>query len=284
VIRRAVGSEHGCSPKRRVTARPPVESRSFVEMTKRTKRGADDGLSDENYRPLNEEFYAGDPADYFLRRLQGLLITKGKPDALRALMLDGIDAGGVHTQLARGKGPGAESEKDDAEGRDRFITADAWLLLHHASETLLRLYLAHAQVPPSPPLEVARERQAGAFKRKVRARFISSQRSPENYAENGEVFYGSLTADHLAGVDAENRQARLANIEGLLRLFASGFLDAEAYNAIKHSMAIRTGRSRFNVKVGDLDLGTTEGPHIEYVGIRETQDRFGGCPVARRSL
>jgi hypothetical protein len=39
-------------------------------------------------------------------------------------------------------------------------------------------------------------------------------------------------------------------------------------------MAIRTGNSRLNVKIDDMDLGTTEGPHIEYVGIRETPERF----------
>jgi hypothetical protein len=238
------------------------------------KRRADHGLSDENYQPLNEEFYAGDPADYFFRRLQGLLILKGKPDALRALMLEGVDAGGVHLQLVTGEGPGAESEKDDAERRDRFITADAWLLLHHACETLLRLYIAHAQDASCPALEVARERLPSAFKEKVRARFILSQRSPEHYAENGRVFYGSPAAEGLADTDVEGRQALLANIEDLLRLFASIFLDAEAYNAIKHSMAIRTGNSRLDVKVADMDLGTTEGPHIEYVGLRETPERF----------
>ncbi|HVA19654.1 MAG TPA: hypothetical protein VMU55_05740 [Solirubrobacteraceae bacterium] len=234
----------------------------------------DDGLSVENYQPLNEEFYAGDPADYFIRRLQGLLILKGKPDALRELMLEGVDAGGVRLQLTAGDGPGAESAKDDAEGRDRFVTADAWLLLHHASETLLRLYLAHTQGAPCPALEIARDRRAGAFKKQIRHRFIVSRRSPEHHAENGEAFYGSPTAEGLSDADDDSRQALLDNVEGLLRLFASTFLDAEAYNAIKHSMAIRTGNSRLNIKVGDRDLGTTEGPHIEYIGIRETPERF----------
>lgn len=240
----------------------------------RSKRREDDGLSVENYQPLNEEFYEGDPADYFLRRLQGLLILKGKPDALRELMLEGIDAGGVRLQLTPGQGPGAKSEEDDAEGRDRFVTADAWLLLHHASETLLRLYLAHAKDVPCPALEVARERRAGAFKRQIRDRFIRAQRSPGHCAENGQVFYGSPTAEGLSEADDESRDALLSNVEGLLRMFASVFLDAEAYNAIKHSMAIRTGNSRLNVKVADMDLGTTEGPHIEYVGVRETPERF----------
>jgi hypothetical protein len=177
---------------------------------KKSKRREDDGLADQNYQPLNEEFYTGDPADYFIRRLQGLLILKGKPDALRELMLEGIDAGGVRLQLSPGEGPGAESKEDDSEGRSRFVTADAWLLLHHASETLLRLYLAHDQDAPCPALEVARERRPGSFKEKVRTRFISSQRSLEHCAENGRVFYGSPTAEGLSSfADDESRRALL---------------------------------------------------------------------------
>jgi hypothetical protein len=126
----------------------------------------DIGLSPANYPAVHEEFYAGDPADYFLRRLQGLLILKGEPEALRALMTDGIDAGRVRLQLVPGGGPGAISEEDDAEARDRFLTADSWLLLHHASETLLRLYVAHATNGPCPALEVARGRGPGDFKKK----------------------------------------------------------------------------------------------------------------------
>ncbi len=240
---------------------------------KKRKKQADDGLSELNYQTLNEDFYAGDPADYFAQRLYGLLLLKGKPEAVRALLAEGVETGGVRIQLQSGTTPDARPEEEDAESRDRFFTADAWLLLHHASETLLRLYLAHAQGAPCPALEVAREREPGSFKKKMHERFIRSTPSPEHHGENGVVFYGSPTAAGLVGYDEDGRNALLSNIEGLLRLFASTFLDAEAYNAIKHSMAIRAGNSRLEVTVDDMDLGTTQGPHIEYVGIRRMQER-----------
>lgn len=240
---------------------------------KRRKKQADDGLSELNYQALNEDFYAGEPADYFERRLHNLLVLKGMPEAIQALMDEGIDVGGVRIERRRGTGPGARSEEEDAERRDRFFTADAWLLLHHASETLLRLYLAHAENNACPALNVARERGPGSFKKKVLARFVRASPSPEHHSENGLVFYGSPTANGFEH-DADGRESLLANIESLMRLFAATFLDAQAYNAIKHSMAIRTGNSRLEIKVDDLDLGTTEGPHIEYVGIRETGERF----------
>ncbi len=240
---------------------------------KRRKKQADDGLSELNYQALNEDFYAGELADYFERRFHNLLVLKGKPGAIQALLDDGIDVSGVHIERRRGTGPGARSEAEDAERRDRFFTADAWLLLHHASETLLRLYLAHAQNDPCPALNVAREREPRGFKKKVLARFVRSSPSTEQHRENGFVFYGSPTVDGFE-YDAEGREALLSNIENLMRLFASTFLDSEAYNAIKHSMAIRTGNSRLEIKVDDMDLGTTEGPHIEYLGVKETAERF----------
>jgi hypothetical protein len=140
-------------------------------------------------------------------------------------------------------------------------------------ETLLRLYLAHSDGNPCPPLQVARQRLPGAFKEKVKARFREPP-LPEHYEANGRVFYNSPTAEGLADFDSVNRQVLLANIEGLLRLFAEIFLDAESYNAIKHSMAIRTGHSRFNLSVEGKDMGTTEGPHIEYLGIHKSGERL----------
>jgi hypothetical protein len=240
---------------------------------KKRKKQADDGLSELNYQTLNEDFYAGEPADFFERRLHNLLVLKGEPEAIQALMDKGIDVGGVHIERRREAGPGSRSEEEDAEGRDRFFTAEAWLLLHHVSETLLRLYLAHAENDPCPALNVVREREPGGFKKKVRARFVRTSPSPKHHSENGLVFYGSPTVNGF-DYDTEGREALLSNIESLMRLFASTFLDAEAYNAIKHSMAIRTGNSRLEIKVDEMDLGTTEGPHIEYVGIRETEERF----------
>jgi len=236
-------------------------------------QGPDEGLSPENFQVLNEEFYEGDPADYFMRRLQGLLILSGRPDAIRTLLSEGVEAGGARIQLRAEAGLGSESTEQDAEGRSRFITADAWLLLHHASETLLRLYLAHSDDDLCPPLQIARQRLPGAFKEEVKARFREAA-SLEHYAANGRVFYNSPTAEGLTDLDSEGREALLANVEGLLRLFADVFLDAESYNAIKHSMAIRTGHSRFNLTVNGMDMGTTEGPHIEYLGIHKSGERL----------
>ena len=147
VRRRAGGCGRRHTDEEANRRRSQATAGGILMAKKRPKKQADDGLSELNYQTLNEDFYAGDPADYFMRRLTGLLLLKGKPEAIRALPAEGIETGGVLIQLQPGTTPDARSEDDDAESRDRFFTADAWLLLHHASETLLRLYLAHAKGP-----------------------------------------------------------------------------------------------------------------------------------------
>jgi hypothetical protein len=64
---------------------------------------------------------------------------------------------------------------------------------------------------------------------------------------------------------AEEWEAACENTEDFLRLFARVFLDADAYNAVKHGFAVRPGQSRLNVEIDDHDFGSTEGPHLEYL-------------------
>ena len=59
----------------------------------------------------------------------------------------------------------------------------------------------------------------------------------------------------------------------MLRLFADIFLDGEAYNAVKHGMAIQTGNSRLTITIDDHELGQTEGLHVDYLGTRTTDGR-----------
>jgi hypothetical protein len=53
----------------------------------------DENLSPTNYRFLNETFYASEPADYFSRRLQNLLLTAANRRGLDALLSAGTTFG-----------------------------------------------------------------------------------------------------------------------------------------------------------------------------------------------
>ena len=201
------------------------------------------------------------------------MVLRGSPDRFVTLLRDGIQSGSIHIKHVGDPDPASESAKAEAEGRSRFIAADAWLLLHHASETLLRLYLAHSDEHPCPPLQLARQRLPGAFKSDVKRRFQAAL-SSEHYEANGRVFYGSPAAEGLSKqLDAADRHELLVDIESRLRIFAEIFLDAESCNAIKHGMAVQPGNSRLTVKVDEMDLGSTQGPHVEYLELKVKDDR-----------
>lgn len=101
-------------------------------------------LAPEQFPELNQAFYATRPWEYFRQRERLLALTAGAPEKLLAVGREGVQVGRLHFQL---DGDSA-GEMQDAEDRERFLLADSELLLHHVSETLLRLYLAHEGLPP----------------------------------------------------------------------------------------------------------------------------------------
>jgi hypothetical protein len=104
----------------------------------------------ENHRELNEAFYRARPHAYFNQRLETLVLIAGKSGQLDELLAQGVTLG----RLKAGGAPTpdlTEHQRAEAEqDRERFVIAEAEVLLHHAAETLLRLYLAHEGLPPCP--------------------------------------------------------------------------------------------------------------------------------------
>ena len=109
---------------------------------------------------INEDFYETEPYRYLDQRLANLVAVYGKGPELDELLVE-VKVGLV--EYARS--PANEGSAD--EDHRRFATLEALVLLHHVSETLLRLYLAHRGTPPYPWRELTREVSFAAFKRKV---------------------------------------------------------------------------------------------------------------------
>lgn len=122
-----------------------------------------------------------------------------------------------------------------------------------------------------PALAIARERRPGAFKRAVKARFCAGPTTAAHLCTNGFVFYGSETGERLKA-DKEDFDRACQNIESFLRMFARTFLDADSYNAAKHGLALRAGRSRLTVDVGDQRIGTTEARQLSFLSTRRNDD------------
>src|SRR5689334_18678383 len=100
-------------------------------------------------RRLNEDFYSADPSDYITTRLRFLLLATAE-DSRLAELLDGIEYEGlaaVHpTDDEQGEGD-PESAQAEKRARLNYLAIESEQLLHHAAETLLRLYLAHRDWP-----------------------------------------------------------------------------------------------------------------------------------------
>ncbi len=106
---------------------------------------------------MNQKFYRGSPHRYFNRRLPSLILAAADNERIRQAFEEGVSFGNLTIR-------GAE-DYDETE-RMNYAVVESVVLLHHASEALVRLFLAHEGKPPCPWLEVARLRHA-AFKQKV---------------------------------------------------------------------------------------------------------------------
>jgi hypothetical protein len=99
------------------------------------------GGVDARIEGLNHDFYRLEPATYFLFRLRNLLLSAGRGLELVQLLEEGVEVG-VFT-LNVNEGSAADSlDEEQQDHQHAFVTLETEVLLHHVSETLLRLYLA----------------------------------------------------------------------------------------------------------------------------------------------
>jgi hypothetical protein len=191
----------------------------------------------------------------------------GKPEALDRLVEEGVSVG----RLTMGGKPRDESDKEqEREDRDRFVVAETAVLLHHVSETLLRLYLAHEGLGACPWLELVRRRDFRAFRKEV-VKLGEELGQEERQAQMMQVFYGSAERSNLDPAPPEERwNAGITNIKQFFADYIRRFLDAGLYNAAKHGLAIRPGRS--SMQLDDGALLSASGPSVEYLERKPTDD------------
>lgn len=194
---------------------------------------------------LNQEFYSGDPAGYFRIRLNMLLLAAGCPDDVQTILERGVRYGGMVTMpLAR-----SSEERDDL--LLSYLVTESQALLHHVSEALLRLFLAHASPTRSPWIEVASLRDFKKFKQQ--AEVIASPHWPAALQDALPVVFlgGTPTEPTVSGDDP------IDSITRLLRHLAAGLLeDSNLYNSVKHGMAAIASQDAY------IRVATSEGEAI----------------------
>ena len=220
-------------------------------------------LAAENDPALNETFYSARPYRYFIQRLESLMLVAGRPTELETLIAEGVTIG----KLKAGGHPREERTEDEeaeaAQDRERYVISETEVLVHHAAETLLRLYLAHEPLPPCPWLTMAEERSFAAFKQRVRklSEDLSQGRRRQELAR---AFFGHHDRYALAPTPPEDPwNMGIKNVATWLGWYADHFLDANVYNAAKHGFAVQPGEAAF--QLGDDELISRSGPAIEYL-------------------
>jgi hypothetical protein len=234
------------------------------------KSSPDQGLAPANFSALNERFYKMNPEDYFSRRLMSLMLWLGFPDGFKTALQNEFSAEGVGV-LWQSDLPDDEAE----ENRKRFATAEAEVLLHHVSETLLRLYLVHASRSPCPWLDLARERSFSKFKKEVE-KLGERLHSGAEMESIQFVFFGGKRERFDPVPDEARWEAASKNVSRFLGRYTEHFLDSSPYNAAKHGMAVMTGEPSFQVGVNNDTEGpflSKSGPAIEYLVVADNDGK-----------
>jgi hypothetical protein len=218
-----------------------------------------ENLASEQFPDLNRSFYGSDPADYFRKRLDLLILAAAKPRELDAMLAEGLRYGEVTVRQQE-----SEPTDEGAASLQAFVSTEAEVLLHHASEALLRLYFAHAEGQPCPWLECAGLTNFKVFKKRV-----SQLRDDPIPAENiSRVFLGRISD----GSDDELK-VHIDTTGGFLRLVAKRLLsDSNLYNSAKHGLAVLSGPA--SLVMTDEQTGASfggGGPSLSYLEI-ETKD------------
>lgn len=188
------------------------------------------------FHQLNEEFYSGNtPSTYFRDRLTLLALRAAKPDALADAAGNGILWGQLWIASDEEANADVPEGYEDA-AHTRFIATESQVLFHHTVEALLRMLLAHEGWPECPWLQIAAQKDPGAFRDAV-AELAKSSWPEERIARVAEVFMGGVPNDATPEwVEHADNAIRL------IRLLAARLNDQSTlYNAAKHGLTMIGG-------------------------------------------
>ena len=100
---------------------------------------------------FNESFCRSDPADYLRTRLQLLVLTGTRLADLSQLIATGVEYAGMRFGPAADEEPPVTADEPlTNHSVESFLTIESQTLMHHASETVLRLFLLHAEQSHTP--------------------------------------------------------------------------------------------------------------------------------------
>jgi len=212
---------------------------------------------------LNRRFYEAEPWTYFRRRLS-LLAEVADPESelSRPTTPKEFTVGRVTVALTPSADDGRSADVS-SRANTNFSAAEGEVLLHHTSETLLRLALAHlptsgGSLPACPWFEVARLRAFQVFKKSIKERFVLLEDEAQRRAQ-AAILFGDATTSRAPVED------RLGELVRYLEFYARVFLDSDAYNAAKHGFVLQAEHSAADVQVEGQSIMAAAGPALTYL-------------------
>lgn len=211
------------------------------------------GVAREQYTELNATLYESSPAAYLRFRLDALVEMHARSTA---------EGSGQRTYGALTIPPRQELTERE---RTHAVAMESTMLIHHAAETLARLYLAHLDKPSCPWLKLTQL----TFP-KVKAA-LAPIASPDYKFPVGDIeciFLGGASPSESALVASNTDWG--GTVEGhaeLMRVASDRLLEqAPLYNAAKHGLA-GAPSERLNLTFGSGDdrVQVADGPAITYL-------------------
>lgn len=204
-------------------------------------------MSENQFERLNREFYAAKPGTYFRDRLSLLAVRAVHTETLAGLVADGITWGPLRI-VHDGSEVTEDDERREKADRQRFLVTESQMLLHHVSESLLRMFLAHEGRPECPWLEMSALLDFTEFRSEVDA-LAKASWPKERVDAVADVFLGGVAVDP-PDEWVEHRDAAVR----LLRLLAQRLQgDKNLYNSAKHGLTCLAGEGSIQLFTEDWE-------------------------------
>ena len=230
-------------------------------------------LDPAEYPKINRRFYMGSttPHGYLNNRLRALLLATSNSDEVKAAHQSEFKVGVLTASYSIGEELSDENLQD-------FSIVESTVLVHHAAETLVRLYLAHVNLPACPWIEAASLRKPGLFPkqaRQLRAR-LHTEEAQESLME---VFTGArVYQDGPGQMPRANWEERREGLQLLMDEALERVLEgAPLYNSAKHGLTVKSGNVAITFdfpKDAGIDL-SADGPAMSFLERVTPQKRWG---------
>lgn len=208
-------------------------------------------LDPGQFPELNATFYTARPAEFINMRINVLTLIACSEEQLSPVF-------GAERSIGNAFVPG--SPVPSLDDRERYLQMEAMMIVHHASEALLRLFFAHVDHPECPWIGMAAFPAPNEFKE----RLLVDLKAGFNREQIATVFLGGISPkDAAIDVSEEEFEEFIDGVDRLLWDCALRVLnEAFLYNGVKHGLtaiAINDKSAKMTWRVGGKELVLHQG-------------------------